>query len=91
MKKLLYLLFIPVILLIITQFKHPPELKNIDNSSVLVTGGAGFIGHFVIQELQRRNINVVGVDNFNDYYSVHLKRARANQTGVVYNTDVCII
>ena len=91
MKFVMYLLFIPTILLIATLFKQSPtlELKDIDNSSVLVTGGAGFIGHFVIQELQRRNISVVGVDNFNDYYSVHLKRARANQTGFVYNTDVC--
>lgn len=82
---------IPVIFLIVTLFKHQSkiELKNIDESSILVTGSAGFIGHFVIQELQRRNISVVGVDNFNEYYSVHLKRARANQTGVVYNTDVC--
>ena len=91
MKILLYLLFIPVILLIFTFFNHKSkvELQNIDNSSILITGGAGFIGHFVIRELQRRNIKVVGVDNFNDYYSVHLKRTRANQTGVVYNTDVC--
>jgi len=93
MKKLIYLLLIPVVFLIGAILNHSHEtsvkLKNIDTASVLVTGGAGFIGHFVIRELQRRNIRVVGVDNFNDYYSVHLKATRANQTGVVYNTDVC--
>ena len=65
------------------------RLNNIDNISVLVTGGAGFIGHFVLKELQTRNISVVGIDNFNDYYSVHLKKTRANITGDVYDVDVC--
>ncbi len=35
---------------------------------VLVTGGAGFIGSFLIRKLLRRGNHVVAVDNFHDYY-----------------------
>lgn len=43
---------------------------------VLVTGAAGFIGSHVALYLLARGDDVVGVDNFNDYYDVSLKRAR---------------
>ncbi|MBS3098118.1 GDP-mannose 4,6-dehydratase [Candidatus Woesearchaeota archaeon] len=36
--------------------------------SILVTGGAGFIGSHVCGKLLARNENVICVDNFNDYY-----------------------
>ena len=42
---------------------------------VLVTGGAGFIGSHLVERLGRRGDRVVVVDDFNDYYSVALKRA----------------
>jgi UDP-glucuronate 4-epimerase len=38
--------------------------------TVLVTGVAGFIGSHVAEALLARGDKVVGVDNFNDYYSV---------------------
>jgi UDP-glucuronate 4-epimerase len=44
---------------------------------VLVTGAAGFIGMHVCERLLARGDEVVGVDNFNDYYEVSLKEARA--------------
>jgi len=44
---------------------------------VLVTGAAGFIGSHVSQVLLARGDQVIGVDNFNDYYDVTLKEARA--------------
>eukprot|EP00475_Leptophrys_vorax_P012637 TRINITY_DN19034_c0_g1_i1.p1 TRINITY_DN19034_c0_g1~~TRINITY_DN19034_c0_g1_i1.p1 ORF type:complete len:453 (-),score=4.09 TRINITY_DN19034_c0_g1_i1:673-2031(-) len=43
---------------------------------VLVTGAAGFVGSHVSLALKRRGDGVVGIDNFNSYYPVALKRAR---------------
>ena len=44
---------------------------------VLVTGFAGFIGFHAVGEFLRRGWDVVGIDNFCDYYDVKLKRDRA--------------
>ncbi len=44
---------------------------------ILVTGAAGFIGYFTAKRLLDRGDTVVGLDNFNDYYDVRLKEARA--------------
>jgi UDP-glucuronate 4-epimerase len=44
---------------------------------ILVTGAAGFIGAFTAKQLAERGDEVVGLDNFNDYYDVRLKEARA--------------
>ena len=44
---------------------------------ILVTGAAGFIGLFTAKALLERGDTVVGLDNFNDYYDVSLKEARA--------------
>ena len=41
---------------------------------VLVTGGAGFIGSHVCQELLRLGHNVSIIDDLNDFYSPELKR-----------------
>lgn len=43
---------------------------------VLVTGAAGFVGSHVSLALRKRGDGVVGLDNFNSYYEVSLKRAR---------------
>jgi UDP-glucuronate 4-epimerase len=45
--------------------------------AVIVTGAAGFIGMHVCERLLDRGERVVGVDNFNAYYDVRLKEARA--------------
>ena len=62
--------------------------------NVLITGAAGFIGMNLAQTLLAEGHTVVGIDNFNDYYAVSLKRARherllphANYTGV--EADLC--
>ncbi len=43
---------------------------------ILVTGTAGFIGFHLAQSLLDDGYEVIGIDNFNDYYSVELKRDR---------------
>jgi UDP-glucuronate 4-epimerase len=45
---------------------------------ILVTGAAGFIGCFTAKRLAERGETVIGLDNFNDYYDVGLKEARAD-------------
>ncbi|XP_063405587.1 uncharacterized 37.6 kDa protein in cld 5'region-like [Mytilus trossulus] len=65
------------------------EKVQYDKKFVLVTGGAGFVGHHVIMRLKQDNINVIGTDNFNDYYNVSLKYLRSNISGVVQHVDVC--
>lgn len=50
-----------------------PEIKN---QTFLVTGSAGFIGFHVAQALLAQGARVVGLDNFNDYYSPALKHDR---------------
>jgi len=46
---------------------------------VLVTGSAGFIGSTVSHRLLDRGDEVIGFDNFNDYYEVSLKEARGER------------
>ena len=43
---------------------------------VLVTGAAGFIGFHTSRVLLERGVQVVGLDNLNDYYDVRLKERR---------------
>ena len=46
---------------------------------VLVTGAAGFIGSHLAAKLAQRGDEVVGLDNFNDYYDPAKKRANAQR------------
>ena len=43
---------------------------------LLVTGTAGFIGHFTALNLLKKGHTVIGLDNVNDYYDINLKEAR---------------
>lgn len=54
---------------------------------ILVTGAAGFIGADLCQKLLSLGHSVVGVDNFNDYYEVSLKRARCSQVKAHANSS----
>lgn len=47
--------------------------------SYLVTGAAGFIGHWLSRHLVASGAEVVGIDNFNDAYDPRIKRWRAEQ------------
>ena len=48
------------------------------NKNILITGVSGFIGFSLARALIKRNYIVYGIDNFDDYYSVKLKKARLN-------------
>jgi UDP-glucuronate 4-epimerase len=41
--------------------------------TILVTGAAGFIASHLIEKLHAEGHEVIGVDNFNDYYDINLK------------------
>ena len=52
------------------------SISQVGGMVVLVTGAAGFVGFHTSLALKRRGDGVVGLDNFNDYYPIHLKHAR---------------
>ncbi len=57
---------------------------------VLITGAAGFIGFHAAKEFLRRGWDVAGIDNFNDYYDVALKRNRAANLAIsMHESDIC--
>jgi UDP-glucuronate 4-epimerase len=49
---------------------------------ILITGAAGFIGFHLTRYLLSTDVALVGLDNFNDYYSVTLKYDRLSQLGI---------
>jgi UDP-glucuronate 4-epimerase len=65
------------------------------NKRILVTGGAGFIGsHLVDKLLAEDGWQVSALDNFNEFYSPHLKRANLaphanNPRFKLYEADIC--
>ena len=56
---------------------------------ILVTGAAGFIGSHLAEKLAEVGHEVIGLDNFNDYYSrelKHLNAAHLEQKNIVIKT-----
>lgn len=46
---------------------------------ILITGAAGFIGFHLAKHVHSRGDYVLGLDNYNDYYSPKFKRARTQE------------
>lgn len=46
--------------------------------TVILTGVAGFIGAKAAEKLLEKDVQVIGIDNMNDYYDVRLKTYRLN-------------
>lgn len=53
-----------------------PNLENASQSTILITGAAGFIGFHLSQRIMQAGHKVIGLDNMNTYYDPKLKQAR---------------
>lgn len=57
--------------------------------NILVTGAAGFIGYHLCKALKKQGHTPIGIDNFNDYYDVSLKKQRSSNLDILlYNADI---
>ena len=58
-------------------------MKTIDleNKTILITGAAGFIGFYLVIKLLETvpMVNIIGIDNLNDYYDVSIKNYRLQE------------
>lgn len=52
-----------------------------ENKTILITGSAGFIGSNFVLELLKTysSVNIIGIDNMNEYYDVKIKEWRLNE------------
>jgi len=63
-------------------------LMNKNKLTILVTGGAGFIGYHVSKKLLDQGHRVIVVDNFNNYYDPKLKKTRAMRLAIYPNCKI---
>ena len=57
------------------------EKKELINNKILITGVAGFIGSNLAKRIlkEEKDVQIIGLDNMNDYYDVKLKEYRLNE------------
>ena len=71
-----------------TSWEHVPLVEtHTGNKTVLVTGGAGFIGSSVAHALLARGDRVVIIDEMNEYYDVNLKKSNLAMLKDKYGDD----
>lgn len=61
--------------------------------TILITGGAGFIGSTLADRLLKENNKIIIIDNFNDYYPVEIKEENVkanlnNRNYKLYRADI---
>ena len=58
-----------------------PTNVNLSGKTILITGAAGFIASYLVKNLLENipDIQIVGIDNCNDYYDVALKEYRLKE------------
>ena len=56
---------------------------------IMITGMAGFIGMHTAKAFMDKGYEVVGIDNYNEYYDPNLKWARAQELdATLHNIDL---
>jgi UDP-glucuronate 4-epimerase len=60
---------------------------NLKDKTVFITGVAGFIGSNLAKRIliEEATTRVIGVDNMNDYYDVHIKESRLEELSINKN------
>lgn len=58
------------------------------NKNILITGIAGFIGYSLTESLLKSDLNIIGIDNLNNYYDVNLKFDRLRNLGFTIDENI---
>ena len=60
---------------------------DLDNTKILVTGSAGFIGSNLVKRLfkEMNGGTIIGIDNLNNYYDVSLKEYRLQELDTLHS------